>query len=313
IIVGSEEGELYAFTVDDLHRDWMWPGKSKEESLTNIPWGAPAFSGNSIYIGQDNDSIFLFRDVGTQGNRVTAYGVNAAVVDAPVVGSDGNVVFGTDSGYLLKMAGTLNSPIWRAQLLGNGAVYGPILGSDGTIYCGTDSFRLFALNPDDGTVKSGWPLTLDGDAPRPVLGQNALFVGTSFGKVYSINPATGSINWQQQVSQVGFSTSPVVAANGYVYLQDDDDVLHCRNQADGTVIWSCNCPGYLPRSGARSSRPRKTQLTDFPPNPTICANGNIIVLGQDATYCVAGYPEGPLDGAAAWPKWQKDHYNTGKK
>jgi len=28
---------------------------------------------------------------------------------------------------------------------------------------------------------------------------------------------------------------------------------------------------------------------------------------------VAGYAEGPLDASAAWPKWQKDLFNTGKK
>ena len=110
-----------------------------------------------------------------------------------------------------------------------------------------------------------------------------------------------------------FSTAPIVAANGYVYFQDEDDVLYCLNQADGTLIWSCNCPNYLPRSGGGSShRPRKLQLTDYLPNPTICANGNIIVVGSDATYCVAGYTAGPLDGTAAWPKWQKDLSNSGK-
>jgi hypothetical protein len=53
------------------------------------------------------------------------------------------------------------------------------------------------------------------------------------------------------------------------------------------------------------------QLTDYPPNPTILSNGNIIVAGSDALYCVAGYPEGPLDPLASWPKWQHDLYNTG--
>jgi outer membrane protein assembly factor BamB len=313
VIVGSDEGELYALKLDGLYCDWRWPGKPSEESLTGIEWGAPAFNGNRIYIGHYDDSLFYFLDYGVQATRVAAYGVHASVIDAPIVDASGNVIFGTDSGYLVKIDGNLISPIWRSKLLRNGEVHSPLLGSDGTIYCASDSFRLFAIDPATGVVKSGWPLTLDGDVFRPVLGRSALFVGATFGKVYSINPATGVINWQKSLTQTsGFRTAPVVAANGYVYFQDDDDVLYCLNQADGTVNWACNCPLYLPRTNCGSShQPRRLQLTDYRPNPSICANGNIIVVGADACYCVAGYPEGPLDPLAPWPKWQHDLYNTG--
>jgi outer membrane protein assembly factor BamB len=106
-------------------------------------------------------------------------------------------------------------------------------------------------------------------------------------------------------------TAPIVAANGYVYFHDDADALYCLNQADGTVIWSCDCPRYLPRSGGMARHLRKAGVADYPPNPTILSNGNIIVAGADALYCVAGYTNGPLDPLAPWPKWQHDVYNTG--
>ncbi len=314
IIVGSEEGELYALEIDGLAKAWQWPDSASEHG-TGLQWGAPAFNGNRIYIGHEGpqgyDSLLLFEDAGAQGNRVAAYSVHAVVIDAPVIDAAGNVIFGNDSGYLIKIDANLNSPIWRSKLLPNGEVHGPIIGGDGTIYCASDYFHLFAIDPATGTVKSGWPLTLNGDVFRPVLGQSAIFAGSGFGEVYSINPATGGINWTDLLSPYhGFSTAPVVAANGYVYFQDDADVLYCVNQADGTLIWSCNCPLYLPRAGD-SHRPRRTGLTDYRPNLSICANGNIIVIGADACYCVAGYPEGPLDPLASWPKWQHDLYNTG--
>ncbi len=317
IIVGSEEGELYALKLNGLGKAWQWPDSASERG-TGLNWGAPAFNNDKIYIGQEGggsnlgDSLFLFQDIGTQGNRITAYGVNAAVNDAPIIDASGNVIFANDSGYLVKIDGNLNSPIWRAHLIPNGDVHGPILGADGTIYCAADS-HMYALDPTN-PMPPKWIATLDGEAFRPVIGQSAMFVGAGFGKAYSINLATGGKNWEKLLSQSsGFSTSPVVAANGYVYFQDDDDVLYCLNQADGTTIWYCKCPDYLPRSGGGNShRPRKLELYDYLPNPSICANGNIIVAGADACYCVAGYPEGPLDGAAAWPKWQKNLSNTGK-
>jgi outer membrane protein assembly factor BamB len=311
VIVGSDEGELYALNLDGLNRAWMWPGKPAEESLTYIEWGAPAFNGQNIYISHDDDKLYLFQDAGSQGNYVTAYVCNAAVVDAPIIDATGNVIFGTDSGYLIKIDGGLASPIWRTPLLANGQVNGPILGADGTIYCTSDSFRVYSVSADGA---KNWSITVDGEVSRPVLGQTALFVASSFGNAYAINPATGGIVWQKSLSTSdGFSTSPVVAANGYVYFQSDADVLYCVNQADGTVIWSCNCPRYLPRSAGRPPhRPRKAGVADYPANPSIASNGDIIVVGADALYCVAGYENMGLDASAAWPKWQKNLYNTGK-
>ncbi len=313
IIVGSDEGELYALSlVNSLHVDWQFPDSAAERG-TYIEWGAPAFNGYSFYIGHDDDSIFKFTDNGVAGTRVAGYGLRASVVDAPIVDATGNVIFGTDSAYLYKMEGNLSSVIWRVRLLGFGEVYGPILGSDGTIYCASDSSRLYAIDPTDGSVKTGWPVTLNGDVSRPALGQSALFVASGFGKAYSINPATGTINWERALTETdGFYTTPVVAANGYVYFQSDADQLYCVNQADGTVIWTCNCPNYLPRTGGgRPHRPRKTQLVWYSPNPSITSTGDIIVVGADACYCVDGHA-GPLDPAAAWPKWQKNLYNSGK-
>ena len=311
IIVGSDEGELYALTLDNLIRDWRWPAKPSEESLTYIEWGAPAFNGNRIYIGHLDDSLFCFLDYGLQATRVAAYGARASVIDAPVIDASGNVIFGTDSGYLVKIDANLVSPIWRSKLLWNGEVHSPIIGGDGTIYCGSDSFHLCAIDPADG--HRFWTTTLDGDVFRPALGQSAIFAGSSFGKAYSIDPATGDINWERLLSpNGGFSTAPVVAANGYVYFQDDADKLYCLEQAGGRIVWVCDCPSYLPRSGGNARRPRKTQLTDYSPNPTIEANGDILVAGHDALYCVAGYLNGPLDQLAPWPKWQHDVYNTGR-
>jgi outer membrane protein assembly factor BamB len=314
VIVGSDEGELYALSIDGLKTDWHFPDKSPEDSLTYIEWGAPAFNGPSIYIGHDDTigQLVKIQDAGTQGNQVAAYNTGADVNDAPVVDASGNVIFATNDGRLTKIDANLSSPIWTAQLLGNGDVFGPILGGDGTIYCTSDSFRLYAIDPDSGMAK--WTATLDADVSRPALGQTALFIGDMLGTVYSIDPATGATNWKKTVSQFsGFSTTPIVTDSGIVYFLDEDDKLFCVNTADGTTIWSCDCPYYLPFAARNSRRPRKLELTGYLPNPSICANGDIIVVGQDALYCVYGYEEATLDAAAPWPKWQKDLSNSGKK
>jgi outer membrane protein assembly factor BamB len=323
VIVGSNEGELYALALSGLSRAWRWPNISPESLEPFNEFGAPAINGANIYAGRDQDAdslyrLYKFTDGGMSPTPGPAYvlGRNQGVVDAPVVDASGNVYFGTDSGYLYKMDADLASPLWRIRLVQpDGDVSGPIIGSDGTVYCGTDSFKLYAVNPDS-TIK--WTATLDGVGARPALGQSALFVGTDQGTIYSLDPGTGTIKWQKSFAQgVSFNTSPIVAANGYAYFQTDNDVLYCLSQADGTQIWACDCNFYLPGGGRSGNppqpRPRKLGLTDYVPNPSITNTGDIIVVGSGALFCVAGYSAGPLDPNAAWPKWQKDLSNTGKQ
>jgi outer membrane protein assembly factor BamB len=317
VIVGSSEGELYALTLAGLAKAWRWPNATPETAEPFIEFGAPAINGADIYVGRDNDSLYKFTDAGTAVTPGPVYYLDSSsVVDAPAIDADNNVYVGTDSGYLIKLDANLTSPLWRKHLIPVGEISGPIIGSDGTVYCAWDSPpTLYAINPD-GTDKWASPLALDGIGARPAIGQSALFVGTDLGTVYSINPGTGSINWQKSFGLgIGFVTTPIVAANGYVYFQTDDDVLYCLNQADGTQIWACDCNYYVPqvRRSAGSRRPRVAGLTDYNPNPSITSTGDIIVVGQSALFCVAGYAAGPLDPNAPWPKWQQNLSNTGKK
>jgi outer membrane protein assembly factor BamB len=317
VIVGSDEGELYALALGSLSHAWRWPDIPNETLEPYIPYGAPAINGSDIYVGRESDTdsldrLYKFTDVGGSATPGPTYVLHGqSVIDAPAIDAAGNVIFGTDSGYLIKIDANLSSPIWRLHLIRIGEVNGPIIGSDGTVYCGTESLRLCAVNPN-GTIK--WTATLDGVGARPALGRSALFVGSDMGAVYSIDPATGAINWQKSFTPShSFNTTPIVAANGCLYIQSDQDVLFCLDQSDGTLIWSCDCNSYLPGRGhsGNSPRPRKLGLTDYDPNPSLTAEGDILVVGRQALFCVSGYKDGPLDPAAAWPKWQHDLYNSG--
>jgi outer membrane protein assembly factor BamB len=318
VIVGSEEGEIYALALGTLARAWRWPDIPNETLEPYIPFGAPAISGSDIYVGRYTDAdsldrLYKFTDAGgsvTPGPTYVLHG--QSVVDAPAIDAAGSVYFGTDGGYLYKIDANLSSPLWKRHLLAVGEINGPIIGGDGTIYCGTESLGFYAINSDSTTK---WTITLDGVGARPALGQAALFVATEMGSVYSINPQTGAINWRKSYTPgIAFTTTPIVAANGYLYIQDDNDVLYCVKQADGADWWVCDCNRYLPGGGRNgsSSRPRRLGLINYDPNPSITSTGNIIVVGQNALFCVAGYPTSPLDPLAPWPKWQRDLYNTGK-
>jgi outer membrane protein assembly factor BamB len=289
-----------------LHLAWRL---STPDSMDYSRWTQPAVCGNRIYIG-DNDSLFCFIDSVDHGGRIPAFTAHGAIVDAPAVDAQWAVYFGTDSGYLYKVGPWLDTAFWRVHLAA-GKIHSPVVGRDGTIYCASESQSIYAIDPATGTTL--WTAVLDGQALRPAVGRTAIFVGTTAGKAYSIDPATGGANWVKVLgSPDGFSTAPVLAADGRAYFQSDGDVLYLVKQDDGSIVWQCDCSRYyvggywgVPYPG-KGERP-----TQHPPNPTILPNGNVIVAGVGGLYCVAGSRGGTLDPLAPWPKWQHDLYNTG--
>jgi len=312
VIVGSDEGELYALTLSGLVRAWRWPNVPQETLGSFIPFGAPAINGADIYVGCDDGKLYKFTDAEASVVPGPVYDLDhSTVVDAPVIDAAGNVYIGTDSGYLIKLDANLSSSIWRVAIQRGSEIHCPTIGADGTIYCLADSLGLSAIYPTNGFPL--WSRQFYGKATRLAVGSSAIFVGTSAGMAYSVRPEDGRLNWLKRIGRGGFVTAPIVTANGYVYFQDDQDVLYCVKQADGAVWWASDCNNYLPSGGrsGNSHRPRKLGLTDYDPNPTITSTGDIIVVGKQALFCVAGYPEGPLDPQAPWPKWQHDLYNTG--
>jgi outer membrane protein assembly factor BamB len=306
-ILGSEEGELYALGLG-LELAWRWPNAPSESLEPMVLFGAPAIRDNRLYVPREDDSLYYFIDSIDHGVRVATFPAGAGIVDAPVIDAQGNVYFGTDSGYLCKVGPELDTLFWRTQLTAEAEIHSPIIGDDGTIFCSSELSRIYAIDPATGSLL--WTAATEGLPLSLAASRTAVFAGTDFGTVYSINPATGSVNWRRSFGQgFGFHAAPVVAANGYVYLQDDNDVLYCLHQFDGTLIWACDCNASLP--GGVNPEPRRTHFPDYDPSPTITSTGDIIVPGKVAVFCIAGYTQGPLDPLAPWPKWQHDLYNSG--
>ncbi len=299
VIVGNEDGELYAMNVG-LSKAWHWPGQTHEDSLTYIEWGTPAINGSKIYVPRDNDTLYYFTDLGSDGRLENTYYV-PGIVDAPVIDASGYVLFGTDSGYIYKMRPDLTLE-WRKLLKANDDIHSPAIGPDGTVYCGSSTGWVYAVNPD-GSVK--WSKQLGGETYRVVVVGTVAFVTTGQGRLYKLDTATGNITWNKQYATTEITTSAIIAGD-YLYYQDFDDVVFCVQQSDGALLWKCDCLLYGP---AKKSGPRK--LDGFEGNPSITSTGDIIVIGAEAMYCVAGYASRTLPGTG-WPKWQKDLYNTGK-
>lgn len=305
IICGNDDGELYALKATSLGKDWTYPNNSTPDGKG---WGAPAIKGNRIYVAKDNDSLYCLEDAGSQPSRVGAYYSNLINIEVsyPIVANDGSVLLPTDNCYVMKFDANLTTKVWEKRLLTGekDEIHGLALGDDGTIYATTNA-GIFAINPADGEVK--WSALTGVETWYTVVGSDKVYVTTGTSKIVALNPADGGIVWQFELKGDEINAGPVLTTK-YIYALDEEDIVYCVDISGSApvLLWKCDCPSQV-----RSYLPRRSRLTSsYNACLTIGPTGNLIAVGQDAMYCVAGYSDTEL-APTRWPKWQRDPYNTG--
>lgn len=303
LLVGHGDGEFYTMRESNLQRDWHWPGHTHEDSLTWIPWGVPAVNGRHVYVPRDNDSIYHFVDMGSfvrfEGARHIPGLATTATVDR-----NGYVYTSDDSGYVYKLRPDLSGVVWRFLVCAGAEVLPVVIGDEGDVYCVPALTGLaWRLTPDGNVV---WNHAVVGPLGQFALGDSLLFVGAS-GCVVALRRHDGWVRWRFDRGGEQFKTSPLLLSNGLMYVQALSDSLYCLRSTNGELVWACDCKSYGPWP---RGRPRR-DLSWIPGSPTLTSDGDIIVVGEYALYCVSGYL-GTTLADAAWPKWQRDLKNTGK-
>jgi outer membrane protein assembly factor BamB len=128
----------------------------------------------------------------------------------------------------------------------------PTIGSDGTVYMASNALGggwLFAMNPDDGTVK--WRVVNQIgilDASPALDSQGNIYVGLIDSRVRKFAP-DGTMLWNQRVAKRVDARrqpndSPSIGADGTVYAGADDGVW-ALDGATGKVKWSFDTDGLV--------------------------------------------------------------------
>lgn len=303
IIIGNENGILFAYDLG-LSRRWSFP-----DTISYIEWGVPAVNGTRLYVTRDDDRLYYLSDLGASARYETAANVPDIKGNPVIVGTEVAVV--TGRGRLLYFNGTNLNVVWDTLLTADSLpLNGLAVGSAGHLYVAGADGKVHCINPDRTIA---WTATVEGEAANIVLGDGAVYVTTNRGRIYRFNPASpGTPVWVRALTNADdIETSPILTSNGLIYIQDDDDVLHCIKQDDGAYVWLVDCAAELNLHRSSGGRRGRRDFELPPSHPTLASNGDVILVGADALYSVSGYTEGTL-AATAWPKWQGGIHNTGK-
>ena len=111
-----------------------------------------------------------------------------------------------------------------------------------------DSDEPKTLVPISNSVKINvnWTKSFSGDNFLgnfiPAFGSQSVFFADTNGSIKSINPNTGTIQWESQVNAL---SSGVAAGFGVIVVSDIEGNVITLNQDDGSVLWTLNLKGEV--------------------------------------------------------------------
>lgn len=230
-------------------------------------------------------------------------------LSSPAVASDGTIYVGGDD-RALHAINRDGSPRWTFKT--GDLVRAPAsIGADGTIYVASYDGRLYAVDPDGSerwsVVVRRPPESLEGfpaqvNSPPSIGPDGAIYVlGAG---VFAIN-ADGSIRWHFDSNTSGFRTTPILGADGNVYLGSGHGVTAL--DAQGRLLWDYQPGGGYAFSGVWVAS-----------SPAIGVDGTIIVTSftdrdggaihgiVETESANGGYAGSP------WPTQRGNRTNTGR-
>jgi len=250
--------------------------------------------------GPGNNAILTLLAVEAEtGEVLWEYRIEGQQVPFPgalAVTPDNTVYFRTRNSVIHAVGGE-GEPLWTVQL-GAGdeeeLMYGSLaIGADGTIYGGTKAGRLYALNPDDGSVR--WALELGPQINSGVAigADGTIYQAVPVEGLFAISPG-GEVLWTWSMEGVFASVaSPVIGGDGTVYLGGRSVVaVH----PDGTLKWDFSFDRSVRSASA------------------IGMDGMIYVVSPDGMlHAIRELEEGNGGfDASPWPVWRGNRQNTGR-
>ena len=142
---------------------------------------------------------------------------------------------------------TIAKPGSQKWYFGVGDGYGvkssPAIGADGTVYFGADDGNLYALNPQDGSLK--WTFTTGAaiKTPPTIDANGTVYFASDDTNLYAVSAPTdgsqsGVQEWSRGVGTIySGHTSVSIAADGTLYYVGSETYFYALNPADGSELW----------------------------------------------------------------------------
>jgi FOG: WD40-like repeat len=221
----------------------------KKEYSNDEPF--PEVFNPLLYITTQNQ--FLYALSPSNGEKQWEYRVSSGVTGTPTILGDFLFLPTVDS--LIKMDAKrgkfIKSYDWVSDPQPDdpkfarriGGVQASLAGEGVMLYVPAGG-NMFAIDVNEDRYK--WSFNAPGTVGSPTIADDQLIFATNEGKVFGLNKANGTKNWEFTAGG-GITSSPTVA-NGQVFIGCNDNKLYCLNATTGALKWSYTTGGFVESS-----------------------------------------------------------------
>ncbi len=223
VFVGDDSGRVYAVSAESGELIWK-----KRLSGAEVIHSSPAFDGNFLFIGTENDGArynpsYLYALNPENGTVEWRFEIDVIqnklnlVHAAPAV-LNGVVYFGSENGYFYAVNSRNGNLVWKKKIASSGMMPGVSASAAlgyGKVFVGTWEGKFFALDQENGNII--WQKGFEGSGTdsSAVVADKKVCFGSNAGEFYCLNKDSGETIWTGEFESV----SPVLAS-GILIVQN---------------------------------------------------------------------------------------------
>jgi outer membrane protein assembly factor BamB len=161
-----------------------------------------------------------------------------------------NLSFPADGEWEYPITAPSGGGLSCSQTSASVAIYGTPAVDEALVFIGGYNGKVYALNASARSQNLDFPQTRDNEwfypktsevigaiVGSPVVSEDAIYVTSSNGKVYSLDKHSGDKNWESDVLGDKLWSTPCIEGDK-VYISTFDGHLYALSAEDGSITWS---------------------------------------------------------------------------
>ncbi len=201
---------------------WRW-------TLQSRCYADPVIEGRTLYIVSAAGEVTA-GELGS-GNRIWSQRLPGSIVAAPAV-SDRMLFAATQEGDVFALEKKSGKQIWRKQLPREG-VEAPLVWMNDQLLVPSDTGTLYALSPEDGTVRWSFPGNGKYNA-APISTGSLIFIGGWAGRFLCLS-SDGTLRWEFAARER--ITENAMLFKNRVFVSTDNRFVYAFDAPSGKFLW----------------------------------------------------------------------------
>ena len=224
VMVGSEDGNLYAFDATD-GGDHLWSFPTGDKI-----WSTPVIRNGIVYFGSHDNNLYAVRYTRDAGEEEWRYPTGGAVAGRPLLFND-LVIVGSFDRKLYGLDAASGTPRWATPIIGGNWFWAGAVADDSTIFAPNMDGNIYAVDRE-GRLR--WQCDLGSPiVSRPAVTAGSLFVASKNGRnIFLLDTSPNpDLSCEQRIDDRQFITNSEIKAPLFVV----GDSLYVGTQGSNVI------------------------------------------------------------------------------